>query len=624
MSRSFAWVSMLCVAVGLVAAGCKTTPAKEPVPVAKPGNVKLGAPDNAWLLLPMPRQMDVTASMKGSDVIDRGFAPVRPEIDATRMPHPQGYDLTIAPGNGGAPTVTVVAHDDAGAFYAEQTLKQLAQQARLKGYAPACHIVDWPDFPDRGVMLDVARCKVPEMKTLYELVDLFASWKYNQLQLYTEHTFAYRNHSAVWEDASPMTPGQIRDLDAYCRARHIELVPNQNSFGHMRRWLSLPAYAGLAETPDGPDLCPTDPKSIDLLRDMYASLLPNFSSAMANVGCDETYSLGKGRSKAAVDGKGVGRVYLDFLMQLHGIVGAQGKRMQFWADIINNHPELIPELPKDVIAMEWGYDKGHPYPDHTKRFHDNGITFYVVPGTSSWNSFLGRTDNALANLREAALSGRDNGGRGYLVTDWGDGGHWQFLPVSYLPFAYGAAVSWCYDANRDADPTKLADAYAFHDAAGIMGRLAFELGNAHLHSGIAPGNSSVYYAFMRKSLDKSLADAKLDKLKPEDLDGTVRILDELIARIDGAKMDRPDANLIKAEYRMDVALARFGCHLGAARLRAGSGTVAGMPKDVRAKLAAELEALLPEYRQVWLARNRSGGLKESAGNLEAILVALRK
>jgi N-acetyl-beta-hexosaminidase len=48
----------------------------------------------------------------------------------------------------------------------------------------ALHILDWPDFPTRGVMLGVSRDKVPTMGTVFELVDLLASWKINQLQLY--------------------------------------------------------------------------------------------------------------------------------------------------------------------------------------------------------------------------------------------------------------------------------------------------------------------------------------------------------------------------------------------------------------------------------------------------------
>jgi len=79
-----------------------------------------------------------------------------------------------------------------------------------------------------------------------QLIDRLASWKINQFQLYTEHTFAYRRHPDVWAKASPFTGEEVLELDAYCRERFIELVPNQNSFGHLHRWFEHPQYLELA------------------------------------------------------------------------------------------------------------------------------------------------------------------------------------------------------------------------------------------------------------------------------------------------------------------------------------------------------------------------------------------
>ncbi len=645
------------VLVILLVAGCATAPGPEkglapPIPQAD-----MTLPVYAdWPLLPAPRTMEVAGSCAGvspeigqcsgpvtvvlectiqealrtfplaSSIASRNAVTVNPHrfsIDPTRMTHPQGYELTMVSSDSGA-VLTVVAHDEAGLFYAVQTLKQLGRLATERGVVPACHIVDWPDFPNRGVMLDIARDKVPEMQTLYELVDRFASWKYNQLQLYTEHTFAYKGHHVVWEDASPLTPSQVRDLDRYCQERYIQLVPNQNSFGHMGRWLAHPEYADLAETPGGSDLCPVDPRSIDLLRSMYAFMLPNFSSPYFNVGCDETWTLGKGRSKQAVEERGLGRVYFEFLMKIRDLVRENGKSMQFWADIINNHPDLIPELPKDVIAMEWGYEANHPYAAHTTRFHNSGVRFYVVPGTSSWNSLLGRTDNALANLRNAAENGIANGGEGFLVTDWGDGGHWQFLPVSFLPFVYGAALSWCYESNQAVDSAALADRYAFDDAARVIGRVAYDLGNAYQQTGVLFGNSSTFYAMLQRHTEATLNEGELARLRAEDLDKTVAYIDGALARMEGADLRRPDGELIKAEFQMNAALAKFACRLGAARIRAGGVATSALPKDTRAQLAAELEPLIPQYRQLWLARNRSGGLKDSTARLESLVAILKQ
>ena len=201
----------------------------------------------------------------------------------------------------------------------------------------------------------------------------------------------------MWEKASPLTGEEIRELDVYCAMRGIELVPNQNCFGHLERRLTKPAYSHLAELPQGgaplpwggfkkdpTTLCPTDPASIEFVAGLLDELLPNFGSRLVNIGCDETFDLlGNGRSAAAVKEKGEGRADLDFLLKVADLVRARGKRPMFWGDIILKHPELVGELPKDMIALDWGYEGNHPFMDEAAKFHEAGLDFYVCPGTSS-------------------------------------------------------------------------------------------------------------------------------------------------------------------------------------------------------------------------------------------------
>ena len=106
-------------------------------------------------------------------------------------------------------------------------------------------------FARRGLMLDISRNRVPTIQTLHSLIDALQVLNYNELQLYTEHTFAFAEHKTVWQNASPMTAKEILQLDGYCAERGIELVPNQNSFGHMERWLKHADYKSLAECPEG-------------------------------------------------------------------------------------------------------------------------------------------------------------------------------------------------------------------------------------------------------------------------------------------------------------------------------------------------------------------------------------
>ncbi len=512
----------------------------------------------------------------------------------------------------------VVGADAAGVFYARQTLAQL-RRACGDDAAPQGVIEDWPDYPVRGVMLDVSRDKVPTMPTLFALVDLFAELKINQLQLYTEHTFAYRGHEEVWRDASPLTADEIRRLDAYCRARHIDLVPNQNSFGHMERWLKHPRYEPLAEKPDGFTmpwgtrfdsgftLNPLDPRSLALIEDLYDQLLPNFTSKLFNVGCDETFDLGLGKSKAECERRGKERVYLDFVLKIYEQVKRRGRTMQFWGDIILHKPELIGELPKDLIALNWGYEASHPFEKETRAFADAGVPFYVCPGTSSWTSITGRTDNAIGNLKSSAACGLANGAIGYLNTDWGDLGHLQYLPVSYLGFAAGAAYSWCLESNKALDLALALDMHVFRDSAGVMGKLMMDLGTVH-HAAREIGNGTrLFWTLVGGESRKNL----WEMLTKEAFDESERRLDAAVGPLDRAKINRADAALIEDEIRNTAAMARHACRVGRFRLGVESLPASDLAEDVR--------KIIQEHRRLWLARNRPGGLDDSAARLAPLL-----
>ncbi len=262
----------------------------------------------------------------------------------------QAYRLRVRPD-----LIQLRAAGAAGLRYAAATLVQLL--ASGCSAIRAMDIDDRPDFAVRGVMLDISRCKVPTLRSLCGLIDRLATWKINHLQLYMEHTFAYAGHERVWRGASPLTGSQIEELDRYCAEQGIELVPNQNSFGHMERWLRHRPYVELAEA-DGPyatpwgeirrtrtTLNPLHPGSLRLVAALYGELLPHFRSPLFNVGCDETWELGQGRSRKACRRKGLGRVYLEFLGKIHRLVRRHGRRMMFWADIAQQHPELLADLP---------------------------------------------------------------------------------------------------------------------------------------------------------------------------------------------------------------------------------------------------------------------------------------
>ncbi len=537
-------------------------------------------------------------------------------ITHDRIKHDQGYELRIEPQQ-----IVIEASTSTGMFYGVCTLIQIVEQAGMQ--LPCLHIVDWPDYPVRGVMLDVSRDKVPSMTTLLELVDMLASWKINQLQLYTEHTFAYRNHPAVWANSSPFTGEEIRLLDLYCRERHIELVPNQNTFGHMTRWLMHPPYAALAETHDtfntpwgitmqGPfSLCPIDPGSLALVESVFDDLLPYFSSRLFNVGCDETIDVGQGRSRTAVAERGAGRVYLDYLLKVYEAVKRRDRVMQFWGDIIVQYPELLPELPRDILALEWGYEADHPFAATCPQYAASGLQFYVCPGTSSWCSLAGRTDNAVENLRSAASSGLRNGAAGYLITDWGDRGHWQMLPVSYLGFVAGAAYAWAWNENKELDIAQAVSIHAFRDPTGTMGRVAVELGNVYQVPGLAVHNGSMLFWVLQLTFDE-LHERSWQIPTVESFSAALAAIDEAVRPLSKARMERRDASLVLREWEFTAQLMRHACRRGLLAIAPSQPGSAA----TRRELDHELQQIIQEYQKLWLARNRPGGLTESVARFE--------
>jgi hypothetical protein len=445
-------------------------------------------------LLPCPRSLKI---LRGTFTLPRQkpLAAIKVVRTHSAPDHPEGYALAISKTG-----IEISFRETGGLRAATATLRQLLREYGRR--LPCLRIRDWPDFPRRGVMLDISRGRVPKLETLLDLAEKLSDLKINELQLYTEHTFAYTQYKSVWQSWGALTAKEIQILDARCRELGIDLVPNQNSFGHLRYFLADPRLKKLAEVSapyEGADgeyvrrpttLAPNHPGTLPFLRGLYDELLPNFSSEFFNVGCDETWDLGRGQSKILCAAKGKGRVYLDFLKKIKREVSAQNKQMMFWGDIILKYPKLIRELPKNLIALNWGYEADHPFQKESAQFAKAKIPFYVCPGTSTWQTLIGKHDNALANLRAAAKAGEKFGALGFLNTDWGDGGHPQPLAVSWPLFAAGAALAWNAKTLEEKTLLRVLSRDVFEDSSGKIAEAGFQLGFAHQKLGVKALNET--------------------------------------------------------------------------------------------------------------------------------------
>ena len=387
-----------------------------------------------------PRAENVILLIQGPDQAAAfGLDPLA--IGAPERVADQAYALSVRPGR-----VILYADAPAGLFYGVQTLRQLI---RLEGpHLPALTIRDWPTLPYRGLMLDISRRKVPTLSTLKQLVDELSHYKLNVLQLYTEHTFRFPRHPRIGAGCGSLGSEDILELDAFCRERHVELMPNFNAFGHQHELLLLPEYQHLAETDVLWTLSPAFEETYTLLDELFGDMLPAFSSTTFNVGCDETYDLGQGASKEMVEELGLGRVYLDHILRVRELAARYGRRIQIWGDILLHHPELIAEVPDDVTLLDWHYGPADEYPT-AKVFAEAGRTFWVCPGVGSWNSLFPRLYGANVNIRNFVRDGVAVGAEGVLNTDWGDYGHYQHFGLSWYGYVLGAVQGWTGGATGD-------------------------------------------------------------------------------------------------------------------------------------------------------------------------------
>lgn len=346
--------------------------------------------------------------------------------------------------------------DEEGIWYGMQTLLQMLKQ---EGSTPAkVRIEDSPGILNRGYYFDSTRGRIPRLEWLKDLADKMAFYKLNQLQLYIEHTYLFRDISELWRDDTPLTAAEIMEFDGYCRERNIELVPSLSSFGHLEKLLSSKTYCHLCELEEGGKLPfsvlgrmnhhtinVTDREGIELIKSMLLEFMGLFSSRQFNICADETFDLGRGRSKAAAEKYGKDRLYINYIKEIAEFVLEQGRRPMFWGDIVVGFPELIAELPREMICLNWGYG-GNQREDETRILAEAGATQYCCPGCSGWNEFVNLYHNSYNNIMRMCSYASKHGAIGILNTDWGDFLHINHPDLSRVGLIYGAAFSWNQEA----------------------------------------------------------------------------------------------------------------------------------------------------------------------------------
>lgn len=527
------------------------------------------------------------------------------------------YRLTISEAgtllHGGRDSgIELYGGSDAGILYGIQTLRQLIEA--YGAVLPCMEIEDYPDIPNRGFFHDVTRGRIPTLVTMKAMADQLAYYKINQLQLYIEHSFLFKDFSEVWRDDTPLTPEEILELDAYCKNLHIDLIPSVASFGHLYKVLRTKTYSGLCELPDADKppysiykrmahhtLDTSNPESFEFVKKMLSEFMPLFSSDYFNFCADETFDLGKGRSKELADRIGVNNMYVDFVKRISDFVIASGKKPMFWGDIICGFPEALEKLPKDIICLNWGYD---PKQDErvTKIFADAGAVQYVCPGVQGWNQFINPLKCAYDNISRMSGYALKYHAAGLLNTDWGDLGHVNHPEFSTAGMIYGAAFSWNGQIPEFEDINRLISRMEYGDSSETFLSVVTELPARSVFTWfeVVCFKEAAEKRFSDKPWAPVLEDISFEKVKKAN-----EKLEEDIARIyrilSGARAEK--RGLYKA-YLIAAEGMKLWNDVG---VMVACGAKENRTSEAGA-LAVRLEYWFRDYRQLWLSVSKESEL----------------
>ena len=350
----------------------------------------------------------------------------------------QAYRLTI-----NRNFVRMEATTNTGLFYATQSLKQLYRYAFLQSKGneialPCVAITDWPNFKIRAWQDDISRGPIVSMDYLKRLIPQMAECKLNAFSLYTEHTFKTKCHPDI-APTDAFTAEEIKELEEFCRPYHIQIIGNQQCFGHFEEILCNPFYSHLADTKW--NLNPAKEETYQFLEDHLREVANAYKSPYFNINCDETESLGQGYAKAHVDSIGSEKVYYQHINRVNRMLRPYRKRVMMWGDIADQHPEILENLDDDIFLIAWSYVDKNDFDDFLKPYKESGRSFFVAPGVSLSERVWPKHRDFSYNIPYLCRDGYRNGAIGVINTCWDDFGE-SLTNCALYGLALGAEMSW--------------------------------------------------------------------------------------------------------------------------------------------------------------------------------------
>lgn len=299
-----------------------------------------------------------------------------------------------------------------------------------------------PAFKHRALMVDQSRNAVFKVQTYKSLLSHMALCGYNFLSIYMEDTLENKNFPYVGWQRGRLTPGEISEICEFAAELGIEVFPSIQTFGHMRKILNHPPLKKLAEVEDGDSIIPGDEQTYKFLEKWMEPAVLYFPSRYINLGMDEVWDLGKGKSFQRVCKEGKEKIYLEHAAKVLELARKFGKQPMMWGDMLREIPPEDLKTLGDVTVLNWNYEENPPADKLISYFKDAGLAQWVCPGFQNWSRIVPSYSIARKNITKFLKEAKRQNVEGFMVTWWGDDGAESIFELN-LPLVHGAGnMGW--------------------------------------------------------------------------------------------------------------------------------------------------------------------------------------
>jgi hypothetical protein len=352
----------------------------------------------------------------------------------------QAYQIVITE-NG----IEINAITDNGLFYGVMSLVQLIERSVTKEI-PTVEILDWPNMKMRGISDDISRGQVSNMKNFKRIIDFIARYKMNIYMPYLEDMLELKSYPSIGKGRGALSNAEVKVIVEYAAERYIDVIPVFQTLGHFENILTSKKFVNYAEFPGAASLAVTEKKTYVFLENMLKEVFALFPSEYINIGADESYDVGSGKSKTLTKNVGRAKVHAEHYKKVFNICKENDKRVMMYGDVILNHTDILELIPNDITIIDWHYGANTSYPS-TDIFKDAGFEFLVSPSVWNFRTTFPTYQIALPNIKTIIHDGLLNGSTGMINSNWGDYGAETFKEFVLFGYAWSAQCSWNYEAS---------------------------------------------------------------------------------------------------------------------------------------------------------------------------------